>query len=753
MKQGNRFLEDMLDWDLPERAGDRLWRAGPASSVEQRDGGVVVRVPMFAKRDHTFYPDEDRAPREVDLLLRAYGRSVVRVTVDFAGADPPADEDNVMLQWDPTLLPEPLHARAHEGGWDILDSRGKPRARMDTSAPPMRKWSDLVQAPPDALAASVLPDGEVEVPLHAHDAFYPHHLESVGLGYVERDETPARSLVSVHAASDECFAGTGERFAKMDLAGQTILLENTDGLGVNSRRAYKNVPLYVSSRGYGMLLMTSAHARLSLADISTRAAQALVEEGRLDLFFLGGGNLERVLYNYRRVTGFPAKVPLWSYGVWMSRMTYYSAEETFEVARGLREGEYPCDIIHLDTGWFPENWKCEWEFSEEKFPRPAEYMARLREQGFRVSLWNYPKVEPGNKYYDTARQNRYIAPRISPAAVGKLEYAGDIDFSYPKAVQWYQGLLEGLLSLGAVVIKTDFGEDIDMDTNYLGMSADKLHNLYVLLYQKAAFEVTERVTGEPMVWARGAWTGCQRYPVHWAGDGASTWDGLAGTIRGGLHLGLSGFGFWSHDVTGFHGSPDFMNSWPFHDLYIRWTQLGVFTSHMRYHGTNPREPYHYPEAAPTVRRWLRLRYALIPYLVEQGEKVTRTGYPLLRALVLHHDDDPVAWHVDDQFFCGDDLLVAPVLNPEGVRNVYLPRGQWVDLWSGEKIEGPVMLKKVPSPLHRIPVFARHGASIPVYPSRVQCTDDMDLSLAEPLRFDDRYQGLASSVLGEVTGLE
>ncbi len=753
MKQGNRFFEDILDWDLPEAAGDVLWRAGPATAVEERQGDAVARVPFFAMRDKTFYPDEERPQREVEVRFRAYGRAVVRVTVELGDDAPPDDADNPMLCWDPTLSPEPLRVKKHERGWDLLDSRGLVRARLDTSGFPIRHWSDLVPPPPDALAASVMPDGEVEVPLWAHDAFYPHHLESVGLGYVERAGQAARSLVSVHAAPDECFGGTGERFAKMDLSGKTILLENTDGLGVNSRRAYKNVPLYVSSRGYGLLLLTSCHARMSLADVSTRAAQALVEEGRLDLFFLGGGNIERVLHNYRRVTGFPSQVPLWSYGVWMSRMTYYSAEETFEVARGLRDGDFPCDIIHLDTGWFPENWKCEWEFSEEKFPDPANYMKKMRELGYRVTLWNYPKVEPGNKYFDEARQNRYISPRISPAAVGKLEYGGDIDFSFQPAVEWFQGLLENLLRLGAKVIKTDFGEDIDMDTGYLGMPASKLHNLYALLYQRAAFEVTERVTGEPMIWARAAWTGCQRYPVHWAGDGASTWDGLAGTIRGGLHFGLSGFGFWSHDVTGFHGQPDFMNSWPFHDLFIRWTQLGVFTSHMRYHGTNPREPYHYPEAAPTVRKWLRLRYALIPYLVEQGEKVTRSGFPLLRALVLHHHDDPVAWHVDDQFFFGDDFLVAPVTNAEGVRNVYLPKGTWVDVWSGEQLEGPVMLQKVPSPLHRIPLYARRNAVVPIYPERVQCTDEMDLTRAEPLRFDDRYKGLADSLLGKVTGLE
>ena len=752
MKQGNRFFEDMLDWDLAEAAEDRLWRAGKPTTAEPRDNGVALKVPMFASRGQSFYPDEEQPPREVELLVRAYGEGVVRLTVAFAG-ELPDDAQSPMLEWDPALEQTPLTVQISAQGWDVVDPQGRARLRVDTSDPPLRQWSDLVQPPPEALAATVLPDGEVQVPLWAHDTFYPHHVESVGLGYVERRGAAARALFSLHATPDERFAGTGERFAKMDLSGRTILLENADALGTNSRRAYKNVPLFVSSRPYGLLMHTAAHGRLSLADISTRAAQALVEEPALDLFFLGGANLERILYRYRQISGFPRAVPSWSYGVWMSRMTYYSADETREVARNLRDGGYPCDVLHLDTGWFPRDWKCEWEFSQEKFPDPAAYIAEMREQGFRISLWNHPKVEPDNKHFEHARDNRYLAPRIPAAAVGKLEYGEYIDFTYPEAVTWYQGLLEGLLSLGASCIKTDFGEEIDMQANYLGLSAEQLHNRYVLLYQRAAHEVTERVTGEGLIWARGAWTGCQRYPVHWAGDGACTWDGLAGTIRGGLHLGCSGFAFWSHDVTGFHGLPNFMNSWPFHDLYIRWTQAGVFSSHMRYHGANPREPYHYPEAATTVRRWLRLRYALIPYLEAQGRQLLGTGFPLLRALVLQHHEDPHCWHVDDQFYCGSDLLVAPVLNAEGVRDVYLPAGKWVDLWTGEQHQGPLLLRRVLSPLHRIPVFARHGARLPVYPERVQHTGQMDAAKVVQLAFDDSYRGLADSVLGEVSGLE
>ena len=222
---------------------------------------------------------------------------------------------------------------------------------------------------------------------------------------------------------------------------------------------------------------------------------------------------------------------------------------------------------------------------------------------------------------------------------------------------------------------------------------------------------------------------------------------MAGTLRGGLHLGVSGFGFWSHDVTGCHGLPDFMNSRPSDDLYVRWTQFGVFCSHLRYHGTSAREPYEYPAVADIVRHWLHLRYALIPYLAQQGDIATRTGYPLLRAMMFHDPRDPFCWRIDDQFFCGEHLLVAPVMNAEGVRDVYLPAGRWVDVWTGDVVQGPQLQRDVAMPLSRLPVYAAFGASVPVYPEPVQCTDEMDWDKCQPLVFDRTYRGFPDSVLG------
>jgi len=772
MKQGNDFMTDMLDFDLPEAQGDVLWRASAPTVVEAVDGDAVLTVP-FQAQTGGLRPEADAAipAQPYQIRLRAYGDAgggaVLRLSITFAGN---IQEESPMLDLHPTLEAHPLTVAKTTEGWEITSTAGERRAVVTTVLPNNRPWGGTqMDAPQPTLDLTLYPDGTTPVRLAAHDHFFPLKVESLPIAVVTREGTPHRALFSFHADADECFAGTGERFAKLDLSGRTLVLENTDGLGVNNRRAYKNVPFFLSSRPYGLFAHTSAHTRLSLADISTRAAQGLIEEPVLDLFIIGGGTAERVLFNYRRLTGFPPELPLWSYGTWMSRMTYFSADEVTEIAHKLRDGDFPCDVLHLDTGWFAKDWVCEWTFSEERFPDPAGFVQTMRDLGFRISLWQTPNIGPGNRLLAEASAKRFLAPLKTgagstltegvPVPEGTSEsdfsaqgVAGQIDFSNPEAVAWYQGLIGNLLRMGASAIKTDFGENVDPNGDFLAIPAAKLHNLYGLLYQRAAFETTKAITGDGIIWARTSWAGTQRYPVHWGGDCACTWDGMAGSLRGGLHLGLSGFAYWSHDVPGFHGSPDFMEHWPSDDLYVRWTQFGVLTSHLRYHGTTPREPYAYPAVADIARKWLKLRYALIPYLLAQARTSIAGGLPLLRALILFDTNDPSCRHIDDAYLLGDDILVAPVMNEAGVRDVYLPTGDWVDLWTGTELSGPRWLKDVASPLEHMPVYIRAGARIPIYPDPVASTADMDLDRTTTLVFDETYSGIGHSILGKLTGL-
>ena len=425
-------------------------------------------------------------------------------------------------------------------------------------------------------------------------------------------------------------------------------------------------------------------------------------------------------------------LPLWSFGIWMSRMTYFSAEEVEEICQRLRVEQYPCDVIHLDTGWFRTDWLCEWKFNPERFPDPEGFIKRLADNGYKVSLWQLPYVANGAEQIAEAKENNYIGPLLKEQAsegsnFSTLDYAGTIDFTYDKAKEWYKGLLRNLLNMGVKCIKTDFGENIHMEATYHSMTPQQLNNIYALLYQKAAYEVTKEVTGDGIVWARAAWAGCQRYPLHWGGDSESSWAGLAGSLKGGLHFGLSGFAFWSHDVPGFHSTPDFMNSVIDPKVYVRWTQFGVFSSHMRYHGTHKREPWYYPTVSDIVKKWWKLRYRLMPYILEESRVATETGYPVLQALLLHHPDDRTCWHIDDEYYFGRSFLVAPVINSSDRRDIYLPEGEWVNFFSKEHFHGPIWLKDVNVPLDEMPVFCRPGTVIPVYEPEVKSTDDIDFN--------------------------
>ncbi len=743
MKQLNDFMTDMADLDQhPEGI---LWRAESPVSVTEVDRRIHLQIPYAPYTlQGSLKPLEGQSPRLNTLILEASGEEILHLFQNY--------KDSVMLEMDESLQRVPLQVEENETSWVIKDSKNRIRARFEKKRPATEGWSDLIRPAFDSLRGEFYPDGNVKTVLSGEDQFFPEKVESLPLGYLSyiRDgEECISSLFSFHTDPDEHYAGTGERFAPLDLKGKTFVLENTDGLGVNSRRAYKNVPFYLSSKGYGIFLHTSCEVRLSLGDISTRAAQGRIEEKNLDLFIIGGGAPEPVLRNYRKLTGFPPALPLWSYGTWMSRMTYFSAREIEDICDRLRKEEYPCDLIHIDTGWFETDWVCEWTFSNERFPDPAGFMKKLRNRGFRVSLWQTPNIGEGNRLLEEAKARRFLAPPKSGGVKTSSDFSGQdfggqIDFTNPEAVNWYKSMIRNLMEMGASVIKTDFGEKIQMDADYLGMAPKELHNLYGLLYQKAAYEETKDVTGEGIIWARAGWAGCQRYPLHWGGDAAASWDGLAASIRGGLHIGLSGFGFWSHDVPGFHGIPEFMNTFPTDNLYMRWTQFGVFSSHLRYHGTSPREPWHYPDIADDIRKWLRLRYYLIPYFFAQAKKVASSGNPFLQAMVFQYPQDPVCWHLDDQFFCGEDFLAAPVLNDRHERKVYLPAGEWVDFWNGETFSGPVWVERKDIPLDQMPLYCRVGTSVPVYPELVLSTDEMDMGKVRMLEMDESFSGWLGS---------
>lgn len=721
-----KYSTDVLGGLAP---GDTVYRTGSIVSATSEDGDVVLAATLIK-----LAPDlTDIAPAgQAFVRIRLLGDDVIRVMVSRTRL--PFANESPMLEWDPTLRKRTAELASGGAEWNI-SAEGTVRARVGQ----------------EGMNLEFLPDGRVSLKLQAIDYFLKDlgQWYSLAAAFLVRANGTVATTLSLELRPGEHFCGTGERFTRMDLFGQQIDLFNVDAGGANTARAYKNIPFLMSSRPYGLFLHSSARIRIDVGRESTRSLQWVAEDETQDFFLIGGGSPERILWNYRRITGFPRLPPLWSFGAWMGRYSYRSADEMYRIADRLRNEKYPFDVLHLDPGWLKVDWECDWTFDETRFPDPPGFFQRLRSQGFRVSLWQYPYVTRTLPLADFALKMNYVGMPTDSSSGAPLGYT--IDFTNPEAVAWYQGLLRRVLMMGASAIKADFGEDADEKALYANIDGQKIHNLYALLYQRSVWEVTEAVKHEPIIWARSGWAGSQRYPVHWGGDSHCSYDGLAGTLCGGLHFGLSGFGFWSHDIAGFVGVPDVWKDRPSDNLYVRWTQVGTFTSHMRFHGTSPREPWEFPAVSQIVREWLRFRYSLLPYLQAEAQVCCGSGWPMMRSLVMEWPDDPTAWGISDQYLLGSAFLVCPVLNDSGVRDVYLPEGWWVDFWSGKVLEGPLRLKGVKSALSRMPLFVRYDSRIE-FAEPVQCTDHYAGARRFSIAFDLRYAGFELSELGALINI-
>lgn len=509
----------------------------------------------------------------------------------------------------------------------------------------------------------------------------PHtYLGTIPFSFVRRaSDLNRRFAATFELLHDEKIFGCGESFTGLNKRGQKINAFTRDGMGVQGQLMYKPIPFFLSNQGYGMFVHTSAPVTFDFGNSYDQHNVIYSADDNLDLFiFLG--EPKDILSEYTSLTGRSPVPPLWSFGFWMSRITYKSEDEVRNVAAKLRQYKIPTDVIHLDTGWFETDWRSNYEFSKSRFQNPEKMITDLKNQGFHVSLWQYTYFTPKNELFKEIVDNGYA---VKNDGGGQPFEDAVLDMSNPAAVKWYQGKLEKLLKMGVGAIKVDFGESASISGQYFsGKSGLYEHNLYPLRYNKAVADITKQTTGDSIIWARSAWAGSQRYPLHWGGDAENTNSAMAAELRGGLSFGLSGFTYWSHDVGGF------VDRAP-RDLYRRWLAFGVLTSHTRSHGSPPREPWEYDEAlTEDFRRALGLRYYLMPYIYAQAKDSSAKGFPMLRTLFFEFPNDRTSWTIDDEYMFGENLLVAPLFE-EGKNNrqVYLPPGEWIDYQIGKVYQG------------------------------------------------------------------
>jgi len=508
--------------------------------------------------------------------------------------------------------------------------------------------------------------------------------------------------------------GLGERFGPVVKNGQTVDIWQADG-GTSSDQAYKNVPFFWSNRGYGIFVN---HAELVSFEIGSEAvsrSQFSVPGEYLEYLVIQGDSPKEILARYTALTGRPPRVPEWSFGLWLSTSftTNYDEKTVSSFIDGMAEREIPLSVFHFDCFWMREFRWCDFEWDPATFPEPEAMLARLKAKGLRICVWINPYIAQRSALFDEGRSKGYLVTRADGSVWQWDKWQAGmalVDFTNPAAAQWFSSHLERLLDQGVDAFKTDFGERIPTDVAwYDGSDPDRMHNYYTHLYNRTVFDLLERRrgSGEAVLFARSATAGGQQYPVHWGGDCDSTYASMAETLRGGLSLAASGFGYWSHDIGGFEGTPDA-------GVFKRWLAFGLLSSHSRLHGSGSyRVPWAFDdEAVRITRTFTRLKMSLMPYLAGAAQQVQNAGTPMVRPMVLEFPDDPATEHLDAQYMLGDSLLVAPVFTAEGDVRVYVPAGTWTHLLDGSTITGPRWVSRQYG-FDSLPLLVRPGSVIPI----------------------------------------
>lgn len=488
----------------------------------------------------------------------------------------------------------------------------------------------------------------------------------------------------------ELVYGMGERFGNMVRNGQSIDIWNEDG-GTCTDQSYKNIPFYITNRGYGVFVNHPEKVSFEVATEQVGKVEFSVPGEVLDYFLINGPTMKEVLERYTDLTGKPSLPPMWTFGLWLSTSftTNYDEKTVMSFIDGMLDRGIPLRVFHFDCFWMKDFHWTDFVWDERVFPDPKGMLTRIKEKGIKICVWINPYIAQESVMFKEGMENGYLLKRKN-GDVWQWDMwqpgMAIVDFTNPEAVKWFQSKLKAMMDMGVDCFKTDFGERIPTEdvAYYDGSDPVKMHNYYTYLYNQTVFELLEREKGknEACLFARSATVGGQKFPVHWGGDCWSTYEGMSESLRGGLSLTMSGFGFWSHDMGGFEST-----STP--DVYKRWAAFGLLSSHSRLHGSSSyRVPWAYDEeAVDVVRFFTKLKMELLPYIYSNAVETSRTGIPVMRSMVLEFQDDPSVGHIETQYMIGDDMMVAPIFNDKSIGQYYLPKGTWTDYFTNETVQG------------------------------------------------------------------
>ena len=483
-------------------------------------------------------------------------------------------------------------------------------------------------------------------------------------GYVQDSNTNRNYLFErLDLGVGETVYGLGERFTALVRNGQQVDTWNRDG-GTSTEQSYKNIPFYLTNRGYGVLVNHPENVSFEIGSEKVSKVQFSVEGEYLEYFVIDGPTPKAVLNRYTQFTGRPALPPAWSFGLWLttSFTTNYDEATVNSFIDGMAERDLPLHVFHFDCFWMKAFQWCDFEWDPVTFPDPEGMIRRLKEKGLKVCVWINPYIGQKSPVFNELKEKGYLLKRPDGSVWQWDKWQPGLaiyDFTNPDACRWYADKLKGLVEIGVDCFKTDFGERIPTDVQWFdGSDPQKMHNHYAFIYNALVWNVLKETVGEEeaVLFARSASVGAQQFPVHWGGDCYANYESMAESLRGGLSIGLSGFGFWSHSRL--HGSKSYRVPWAYDD-----------------------------ESCDVVRHFTQLKCQLMPYLYRQAALAREYGTPMLRAMMLEFPDDPACDYLDRQYMLGDALMVAPVFSEAGEVQFYLPEGRWTHLWHIDEVQG------------------------------------------------------------------
>ena len=543
-----------------------------------------------------------------------------------------------------------------------------------------------------------------------------------GFAYDKGGDAYMRQELSLSVG--EMVYGMGERFTAFAKNGQSVDIWNEDG-GTSTYQSYKNVPFYITNKGYGVFVNHPEKVSFEIGTEHVSKAEFSVPGECLDYFLINGPSMKDVLVRYTDLTGKPSLPPQWTFGLWLSTSftTNYDEETVMTFIDGMEERGIPLQVFHFDCFWMKGFHWSDFVWDSRVFPDPNGLLKRIKDKGLKVCVWINSYIGQESDIFAEGMEKGYFVKRTN-GDVWQWDMwqpgMALVDFTNPDACKWFQDKLEVLLDMGVDCFKTDFGERIPVeDVVYFdGSDPMKMHNYYTYLYNKTVYELLERKRGkgEAVLFARSATAGGQKFPVHWGGDCWSNYEAMSESMRGGLSLTMSGFGYWSHDIGGFEATSTA-------DVYKRWAAFGLLSTHSRFHGSNSyRVPWAYDdEAVDVVRFFTKLKLSLLPYLYSSAATTAKTGVPMMRSMVLEYERDPICAYLDKQYMLGDNLLVAPIFNDKGQASYYLPKGTWTNYFTGEKVAGNVW-REEHHDYHSIPLMVRENSIIPTN-TNITCAAD------------------------------